>query len=272
MTCLVHISDLHFGRTEPAVVQALTRAIQEISPDLVVVSGDLTQRARLDEFKQAQDFLQSFMFDKIIVPGNHDVPLYSIFERLFFPFWRFRQWLSPNLYPTFENEEISILGITTAHARTVAGGKLSPEAQAQIQKLWIDQPSKKLKVLVSHHPFEAFTTQKPDQRVGFRSHLPTDVLLKAAPDLLLSGHLHQSVAAISAQVFPTVHRSMVCAQAGSAISTRLRVETNAFNRIELQSNFIRVEKFWLDDQTMKFSKQSEQAFVLTETGWQSQPN
>jgi len=82
---IVHLSDLHFGRSDPRLVEPLIKTIRDLNPNLIAVSGDLTQRARSHEFQEARAFLDSFPQPKIVVPGNHDVPLYNIYNRFFGP-------------------------------------------------------------------------------------------------------------------------------------------------------------------------------------------
>src|SRR3569832_1650921 len=99
MRTIAHISDLHFGRTDSAVLEGLKRAIVESKPDIVVVSGDLTQRAKRQEFVAAKRFLDALPRPQIVVPDNHDVPLYNVMARWLTPLTRFRRYISKDLAP-----------------------------------------------------------------------------------------------------------------------------------------------------------------------------
>jgi 3',5'-cyclic AMP phosphodiesterase CpdA len=107
MRTIVHLSDLHFGRIQEGTIEALARAVHEIRPDLIAISGDLTQRARRMQFKQARDFLRSLPARTIIVPGNHDVPLYNIYSRFTRPLNYYRRYISEELEPFYVDDEIA---------------------------------------------------------------------------------------------------------------------------------------------------------------------
>ena len=125
MRRLIHLSDLHFGRTDKQIVAALIRQMHELVPDVVVVSGDLTQRARSWQFEDARHFLDALDRPTIVVPGNHDVPLENLFERFFRPFAKYRKYITENLSPTFHDEELAIVGINTARSFTRTGGRIN---------------------------------------------------------------------------------------------------------------------------------------------------
>ncbi len=114
MTTIAHISDLHFGRIDSAAVEALVGDLHLLRPDLVVISGDLTQRARPEQYKAARALIDRLPIPQIIVPGNHDVPLYDLLRRLRDPFGRFRQFITVDEYPEFENDDVHVVGINTA--------------------------------------------------------------------------------------------------------------------------------------------------------------
>src|SRR5438309_7042065 len=101
MRTIAHLSDLHFGRTDPALIEPLLASLDAIRPDVVVVSGDLTQRARAAEFEQARAFLERVRFPRIVVPGNHDVPLYRVWERFLSPLGRYQRIIQSDLEPSF---------------------------------------------------------------------------------------------------------------------------------------------------------------------------
>jgi len=109
MRRVVHISDLHFGRTDRQVVAALIRQTRELMADVFVVSGDLTQRARARQFHEARHFLDALDRPTIVVPGNHDVPLENLFDRFFRPFAKYRKYITEDLSPTFHDEELAVL-------------------------------------------------------------------------------------------------------------------------------------------------------------------
>src|SRR6266478_4554390 len=113
MRSIVHLSDIHFGRVDAAVVGPLIEAINQIAPDVVAVSGDLTQRARSHQFKEARAFLDSLPRPQIVVPGNHDIPLHNVFLRFAQPFRKYRRYITDEMRPFYADDEIAILGVNT---------------------------------------------------------------------------------------------------------------------------------------------------------------
>jgi 3',5'-cyclic AMP phosphodiesterase CpdA len=116
MRTLVHLSDLHFGRIDPAIVEPLRRAVVELKPDLVAISGDFTQRARRSQFAAARAFIASLNAKTLVVPGNHDIPLYDVVSRLVAPLDYYRRYISSDLEPEYQDEEMIVLGVNTARA------------------------------------------------------------------------------------------------------------------------------------------------------------
>jgi len=127
MRTLVHLSDLHFGRVDPALVEPLIQLVGRIRPDVVVVSGDLTQRARTEQFKEARRFLDSLPAPQIVVPGNHDVPLHNVVSRFLQPLDKYRRYITDDLEPFYVDDAIAVLGINTARSLTIKRGRVSYE-------------------------------------------------------------------------------------------------------------------------------------------------
>src|SRR5919112_3894904 len=111
MRRIVHLSDLHFGRVNPALIDPLTKLIHELQPHLVAVSGDLTQRARSYQFQQARAFLDTLPKPQIVVPGNHDIPLHNVFARFLEPLTKYKRYITEDLQPAYANEEVVVIGV-----------------------------------------------------------------------------------------------------------------------------------------------------------------
>ena len=129
MRTLVHLSDLHFGRLDSRLLPPLIQAVRAVSPDLVAVSGDFTQRARRRQFLEARAFLDALPFRTIVVPGNHDVPLYNLVARLASPLASYRRFISDDLEPTFQDDELVMIGLNTARAFVARGAGRLNEVQ-----------------------------------------------------------------------------------------------------------------------------------------------
>src|SRR6185436_13055108 len=125
MRTLAHLSDLHFGRVDYTVRDAVVTNLQTLKPDVVVVSGDLTQRARSHQFQEARQFLDALPQPQIVVPGNHDVPLYNFFARFGRPLDKYRRHITEDLQPFYQDDEVAIVGINTARSLTTKYGRIN---------------------------------------------------------------------------------------------------------------------------------------------------
>src|SRR5215217_9660207 len=166
MKTLVHLSDLHFGRTDPQVVAALVPLVNSLLPDVVVVSGDLTQRAKPLQFRQARNFLDALPKPQIVVPGNHDVPLYNVFQRFFTPLSKFRRFISPEEQPAYVDGEIAVLGLNTARSLVFKGGRVNEEQVEHIRSSLCSLDERIVRMIVSHHPFDLPDGWDEDDVVG----------------------------------------------------------------------------------------------------------
>src|SRR5215207_3047670 len=127
MRTIVHLSDLHFGRIDTALLEPLRRRVHELAPCVTVVSGDLTQRAKPEQFRDARRFLDTLPGAKIVVPGNHDVPLYNVFQRFFTPLSKYRRFISSETQPKYIDDEIAVVGLNTARSLVFKGGRVNEE-------------------------------------------------------------------------------------------------------------------------------------------------
>jgi 3',5'-cyclic AMP phosphodiesterase CpdA len=154
MRIVIHLSDLHFGRADPVIVHPLLDFIRATKPDLVAVSGDLTQRAHTEQFLEARNFLDAIPFPKIVVPGNHDVPLYNVFARLFRMLDKFRRFISEDLEPFYVDNEIAVSGVNTARALTGKNGRINRQQLERLRARFATVLPTHVKIVVTHHPFD----------------------------------------------------------------------------------------------------------------------
>lgn len=260
MRHLIHISDLHFGQVRPELLESLRREISQAPPDLLIVSGDLTRRASPSEFQSAHRFLESLPCRKLVVPGNRDVPFGNILLRLLNPLARYTRYISADLSPTFEDNEISVHGLTTAHGRTIGGGRFDEADLRKILKHWEKLPPTVLRILVSHHPLPILTTEKRMRRLGYRIQLPAHLELARHADLVLSGLDPQKRMGPMEQVHLTPQRSIVTLEAGSAISSRFPEEPNSYNDLIIKNGEICFEKRTWDEQAKSFLAERAKRF------------
>lgn len=230
MRTIVQISDLHFGRHDPDVVEALLAELRDPAPDLVVVSGDLTQRARRREFRQARAFLDRITVPVVAIPGNHDVPLYDVARRFLRPLARFRRYVSAEPIPCYADAEIAVLGLNTARSLALKNGRVSVEQMGAIRLAFGRPPGARFRVLVTHHPLVA--TDDPGQEPVGRWRGALGAVAETGVRLLLSGHYHHAYVGSAAARF-AAGGSILVVHAGTAVSRRTRRETNTYNRISI---------------------------------------
>jgi 3',5'-cyclic AMP phosphodiesterase CpdA len=237
MPSIIHLSDLHFGAHDPKLVEAVEQRIDEAKPDLVVISGDFTQRARTEQFEQACQFLdrlKSAGHEVLGVPGNHDVPLYDVLRRFLSPLTRYRRYIDETLCPFHELSGAAVLGINTARSLTFKDGRINEEQVSYIRDTFARTRPETMRVLVTHHPMFALPVgDGPElgKAIG-RQELALSAVADAGVDLLLAGHNHRA-SAHHAKDLVTDAGSALVIQAGTATSTRLRDEEQSFNLIEI---------------------------------------
>jgi 3',5'-cyclic AMP phosphodiesterase CpdA len=266
MRTIVHLSDIHFGRVDPLLVPPLIKAVNRSNPDLVAVSGDLTQRARSHQFKEAREFLDALPRPQIVVPGNHDVPLYNIFARFLEPLAKYRRHINDDLRPFYHDDEIAVLGVNTARSLTIKGGRINEEQIEWMRDRLCPLGDRLVKVVVTHHPFDLPEGHDERNLVG-RARLAMEGLASCGADLFLAGHLHVSHTTHSASRYKIKGHSALVVQAGTAASTRGRGEANSFNVIRVARPHITVERFDWQPGRADFLLASTEHFVHTEDGW-----
>jgi len=273
MSTVVHLSDLHFGRTDPRVVAALEETVMRLAPSVVVVSGDLTQRAKTAQFAEAQRFLASLPCPQVIVPGNHDVPLYNLVARLARPLARYRRLITPNLQPHVVREDLAVFGLNTTRSWTVKGGLARASDVQRVSNALRGLGGSIVKMVVAHHPFGATSEDAPPGLDP--EHGPQDAALtaltEAGADVFLTGHLHVSYAGQRAARFQAGGRTAIVLGAGTATSTRVRGEPNAFNVLRVTEARIAIERFDWSASAAAFRPETPVGFERTPTGWSATP-
>lgn len=264
MRTIIHLSDLHFGRTRPDLLEPLIETVNGAAPDLVVVSGDLTQRARVWQFREARAFLDRIGAPCLVVPGNHDTPLDNIPLRLFGPWRRYRRWIGEELEPGFADEELAVVGVNTVNPLDWQRGRIDRHRVARICSALGGHAAGRTRIVVAHHPFEhAPEEQKALMRGAGRA---LGALAGCGADILLSGHLHAWRAEPSGPGDGKAP-SMLLVQAGTGLSTRVRGEENDFNVLRVQPGEIAIERFAAPPGASGYSRARSARFLRGPTGW-----
>lgn len=223
---LLHLSDPHFGTEQPPVCAALQRWAEVHCPALIMLGGDITQRARRRQFHAARVFLDGFRCPLIAVPGNHDIPLFNLAARIISPYGNFQRAFGEVLEPEYETPELLVLGVNTSTPRRHKNGELSAAQIERVrQRLALAQP-RQLRVVLQHHPVRA-VAPRDEANLAIGHEQAVSAWVEAGLDVLLSGHIHLPY------ILPLSHasgRRGWAVQAGTALSHRLRGGApNSFN-------------------------------------------
>ena len=266
MRTVLHLSDLHFGRVDEAILSPLVTFINDTKPDLVAISGDFTQRARTIQFIAAQEFLELIPFPKIVVPGNHDVPLRNLFLRFWHSLDNYRRYICDDLQPFYSDPEIAVAGVNTARGFTWKDGRIN---MGQLEKLREDfdkVPDGRTKIVVTHHPFD-LPAGAHGNVVG-RSRLAIQTLAECGVDLLLSGHFHIADIGYTAKRYNIPGYSALVVSSGTSTSTRYRGgQTNSLNLIRIEHPRIEIERHVWKRAALGFEASPAERFHRTGEGW-----
>lgn len=238
---IAHLSDIHFGANDPKIVSATEAWLERHQPDLVVISGDFTQRARIAQFREASAWvnrLRAAGHPILAIPGNHDIPLYDVVTRFAAPLRRYKRYISNDLSPWFENEQVAVLGINTARSLTFKDGRINRVQMALIEERFATVSPEKTRILVTHHPLFAMPIgagTELSEAVGRHERAVTAVC-RAGVHVALAGHFHRTYAEAARKMVERAGGALVI-QAGTAASTRLRNnELQSFNWIHAHRN------------------------------------
>jgi 3',5'-cyclic AMP phosphodiesterase CpdA len=243
MLKLLHMSDLHFGPPFVSEVgQAVQRAAAQLAPDIIVASGDFTQRAKRAQYAQAREFLDALPeVPKIVVPGNHDIPLYRVFERLFRPYALYRQYISHELESVLVRDDVAIVALnTTSPLLAITHGRIRRRQLDFCARAFRSAPPTAVRIVVAHHHFAPAPDYDDEHDVMWRAREALDRFNDLGVELVLGGHLHRAYIGNSLDLYPSRSRAsgIIIAQCGTATSRRGRArerEKNSFNLVEIDS-------------------------------------
>jgi 3',5'-cyclic AMP phosphodiesterase CpdA len=257
---IVHLSDLHFGRISQGLVGPLVEAVNGLKPDLIVISGDYTQRARHWQFEEAAKFLSRLDAPTLSVPGNHDTPLDNLFLRFLAPWRRYRRYIATDLEPVWSDEEIVVVGLNTVNHFAWQQGRLSRRALARVNRLFATETERTC-IAVMHHPLQELPGNNKAPMRGAAGAL--HALAENGADMVLSGHIH------TAHVAPfTARPGVLFVQAGTSLSDRLRGVGNSFNLLDISDTTVRLSNISASD-TGEFRMTVQKVFSRTADSWRA---
>lgn len=232
MTVLLHISDTHFGTEERDVVAAARKLVRDQRPSAVILSGDITQRARRAQFTAAREFCDSLHVDHLLtLPGNHDIPLYNLAARLFTPYRGYARAFGHNLEPELEFADVLVIGVNTTRPERHKDGVVSTRQIRRVVERLKGARRDQLRIVVTHQPACVMRAEDEKDRLHGGEQAVQE-WSRGGADLVLGGHIHLPYVSDVCARAKGAPRTMYCVQAGTALSHRVRHNTpNSLNLI-----------------------------------------
>jgi 3',5'-cyclic AMP phosphodiesterase CpdA len=267
---LMHISDLHAGPPfRPALAEQVAREAHELKPDLLVVSGDFVQRADfINQWLVISAYLKTLPEPRLVVAGNHDVPMFNVFNRLFRSYSRYKKYITPDLNPVFERPGLAVVGGCTAHGRTVDGGYLGPEQIAIMERSFKRFPADTCKIAVLHHHVVNPPGSKRRNMIRNAGEA-VQLFDRCGVELLLCGHIHVSYIGTTLDVQPDQRQGTIICQSGTTTSRRGHGRErgkNSYNVIEIEDTAIRIGQHMFLEDAGRFAPVAEHVFPRRSAG------
>lgn len=274
MITLVHASDIHCGEPfKPFAAEAFVEAVHAVAPQAVVISGDFTQRAKVEEFEAAAHFVERMPDVPVVVtPGNHDVPLYRVFERLFSPHRNYRTYISDELDSVTRIPGATLVSLdSSAPHRAIVNGRIRPHQVEFARAAFAETPPDDIRIVVAHHHFAPAPDYEGDKSMP-RARQILEAFTSMGVEMVLGGHLHRAYIGNSLDVYPGTdrNRGVVIVQSGTTTSGRGRArerEKNSFNVIRIGTQALEITHHMLFAETGRFEPFSVHAFPRREEQW-----
>jgi 3',5'-cyclic AMP phosphodiesterase CpdA len=267
MVTILHASDIHFGEPyNPVVGEAFQTVARSVRADMIVLSGDFTQRAKVHEYEAARRWIDQLPdLPMVVTPGNHDVPLYRVFERIFEPYRNYRRWITEELDAVTRIPGVVVVSLnSTKPLRAIVNGRIDPEQLAFAERAFRDAAPGETRILVAHHHFAPAPDYEGDTAMpGAREVL--DALNRMKVELILGGHLHRAYIGNSLDVYPGEDRDhgIVIVQSGTTTSRRGRAREqarNSFNVVRIAEDHLEITHFMYFEDLGRFAPFSMHAY------------
>lgn len=232
---IVQLSDPHFGTVVPEVANYLLECLRSIRPDLILLTGDITQRARRKQFIAAREFIDNFKTTPFLaVPGNHDIPLFNIFGRLFWPYHGFQNFFKANREEDYLHGDVRVTCLnSTSKWRHIQG---SFDHERLEKRLAEKNPQTKVHIVALHHPLDCAKVSD-EKNLLKRRGKAMELFARHNIDLIVSGHIHDPYVNLAQARYPQIKRNIILGVAGTCLSWRIRPGApNSFNLIEVDTD------------------------------------
>jgi 3',5'-cyclic AMP phosphodiesterase CpdA len=271
---VLHASDLHFGEPyRDEVGEAFAREAARMAPDLIIISGDFTQRAKVREYEQARAFLDRLpAVPRVVTPGNHDVPLYRVFERMFDPYRNYKAYIATDLDTITRLPGAVVVSLSSAAPHTaIVNGRIRDHQIRFARDAFAKAAPDEARIIVSHHHFAPAPDYEGDTQLP-RAKEILDAFSDMGVELIFGGHLHRAYIGNSLDVYPGRDRThgVIIVQSGTTTSRRGRareVAKNSFNTVRIATQHVEVTHYMYFDETQGFRPFSTHAFPRRESRW-----
>lgn len=272
MPDILHLSDLHFGPPFlPDRAEAAQQLARDVPPDVVVVSGDLTQRARAHQFRAAAEYLERFEVPVVVTPGNHDVPLYRVWKRIFSPYGHYRRWIADELNTVTRLDGMTIVALNSSRRLTLDNGRLETDQLEFAGRAFGEAPDSDVKVVVTHHHL----APPPDfshDRVMPGARRALEAFRRQGVHIVLAGHMHRAYIGDSLDFFPGDDREegIILVQCGTTTSARGRGRerfNNSLNYLRAGEDRLEITHYLWRDTERGFWPHSWHRFGLAPDIW-----
>jgi 3',5'-cyclic AMP phosphodiesterase CpdA len=203
-------------------VEALLQLARVLAPDLIVLSGDITQRARAHQFAAAAEFVRRLPTSRtLVIPGNHDIPLFDLFTRFTDPYRGYKKAFGADMEPMFSTDDCLVLSVNATRRHRHTDGEISDEQRERVSRELRKATRLQLRVVVLHQPV-AVPRAAEVHNVAHGSAEAVRAWCEAGADVILAGHIHLPFVLPLHELVSSLPRPLWAVNAGTAVSSRTR--------------------------------------------------
>jgi 3',5'-cyclic AMP phosphodiesterase CpdA len=266
---IVHLGDLHFGKdVDLKQIAALEDFVARTKPDVVCVTGDVTQRARVGELQRALAFVQSMERHAPVhvIPGNHDVQWWKAilpFTKALGRWTKYRAVFGEELAPVLATPRFVVAGLLTSFGLAwksltfnprdmTVKGHLSKQEVTRVKTVFGGAPHEAVRIATLHHNV---LRGEISNRMGLsRWRTAQQRLLGIGADVILCAHDHQEGAGQIDGVLPV-------STTGTHTSRTRGKRPSAFNVVTVDGQAVHIRHHRWDPQAWQFQPSTESVYA-----------